>query len=169
MKETAGSEQKQPTMKGDELVLPIMALLFAIYYFYTIKDLSWEAQINGVLIGSVLIILVLVFLVKTGLEAVRGEASLRSKDLFKINRIQLVKAGLLALAVAYVLVIPYAGYTLTTFTFLIAAMLVLGVYSPVKLVGISLLLSLTGYYFFIELLDTRFAPGPFENFIHWLF
>ena len=55
MKETAGSEQKQPAMKGDELVLPIMALLFAIYYFYTIKDLSWEAQINGLMIGSILI------------------------------------------------------------------------------------------------------------------
>ena len=43
-------------------------------------------------------------------------------------------------------------------------MLVLGVFSPAKLIGIGLALSLTGYYFFIELLDTRFAPGPFENF-----
>ena len=81
----------------------------------------------------------------------------------------MIKLGLLCLAIGYVLVIPWVGYTLTTFTFLIAAMLVLGVFSPAKLIGVSLALSLTGYYFFIELLDTRFAPGPFENFIQWLF
>ncbi len=81
----------------------------------------------------------------------------------------MVKLGLLALGVAYVLVIPWLGYTLTTFAFLIAAMLILGVFSPSRLIGISLVLSLTGYYFFIVLLDTRFAPGPFEKFIQWLF
>jgi hypothetical protein len=169
MKETTDSEQKQLPGKGDDLVFPIMALLFAIYYFYTIMDLSWEAQINGFLIGSFLIILVLIFLVRTALEVIRGQSSLRSASLFKFNRIQMIKIGLLCLAVAYVLVIPWTGYTLTTFTFLIAAMLVLGVASPAKLIGVSLALSLTGYYFFIELLDTRFAPGPFENFIQWLF
>lgn len=169
MKETIGSEQKDTPRKGDDLVFPIMALLFAIYYFYTIRGLSWEAQINGALVGSILIILVLIFLVKTGLEVIRGQANLRSKSLFKFNRVQMIKIGLLSLAVGYVLVIPWAGYTLTTFTFLIAAMLVLGVFSPTKLIGISLVLSLAGYYFFIELLDTRFTPGPFESFIQWLF
>jgi len=169
MKETASSEQKQPTRKGDDLVFPIMALLFAFYYLYTIKDLSWEAQINGLMISSILIILVLIFLVKTTLELIRGKASLQSRSLFHINRMQMVKLGLLSLAVAYVLVIPWAGYTLTTFTFLIAAMLMLGVFSPRKLIGISLVISLAGYYFFIVLLDTRFTPGPFEKFIQWLF
>ena len=169
MEETTGSAEKKLTKKGDDLVFPIMALLFAIYYFYTIKDLSWEAQINGLMIGSILVVLVLIFLIRTGLEVIRGKASLKSKSLFKVNRTQMVKFGLLALAAGYVLVIPWAGYTMTTFTFLLASMLLLGVHSAAKLIGISLVMSLTGYYFFIELLDTRFAPGPFENLIHWLF
>ncbi len=67
MEEKKDSEQKQLTRKGDDLVFPIMALLFAFYYLYTIKDLAWEAQINGFLISSILIILVLIFLVKTTL------------------------------------------------------------------------------------------------------
>lgn len=169
MEEATGSEQKQLARRGDDLVFPIMALLFALYYLYTIKGLSWEAQVNGLMISSILIFLIIVYLVRTGLEVIRGQANLRSKGLFAVNRMQLVKLGLLGLGVAYVLVIPWAGYTLTTFAFLIAAMLLLGVSSVRKLVGISLVISLAGYYFFIVLLDTRFAPGPFEKLMHWLF
>lgn len=169
MEEKSESKQKQVKTRGDELVFPIMALVFAIYYFYTIMDLSWEAQINGLLIGSILILLVFLFLIKTGLEVLRGNASLQFSDLFTFGHTQMVRVGLFSLAVAYVLVIPWAGYTLTTFMFLIMAMFVLGVRSPIKLFIIALVLSLTGYYFFISLLDTRFSPGPFENLINWLF
>ena len=168
MDKNTESKQKQLKRRGDELVFPIMALVFAIYYFYTIMDLSWEAQINGFLIGSILIILVFLFLIRTGLEVIRGNASLQFSDLFTFGRAQMARVGLFSLAVAYVLVIPWAGYTLTTFTFLIMAMFILGVRSPIKLLIIALVLSLTGYYFFISLLDTRFSPGPFENLINWL-
>jgi hypothetical protein len=169
MQENIDTEQKQLKPKGDELVLPIVALLFAFYYLYTIKDLAWEAQINGVLIGSVLIGLILIFLIRTGLEVRRQEASLKFNDLFRWGRVQAGRLGLFGLAVAYVLVIPYAGYTLTTLVFLAMAMFVLGVRSPAKLLAIPLVLSLTGYYLFIALLDTRFPPGPVEKLIETLF
>jgi len=169
MQENIETEPEQIKPKGDELVLPIVALLFALYYFYTIKDLAWEAQINGFLIGSVLILLVLIFLARTGLEVIRRQASLEFSDLFRWGPFQAARLGLFGLAVAYVLVIPYAGYTLTTLAFLAAAMFVLGVRSLVKILGISLILSFTGYYLFIALLDTRFPPGPVEKLIETLF
>ena len=169
MEKKAEVQHEQPNRRGDELVLPILALLFAIYYLYTIKDLAWEAKVNGLLIGSVLILLVLAFLIKIGIEVIRHESSLRFGELFGWSRAQAGRIGLFGLAVLYVLVIPYAGYTLTTFLFLLTAMFVLGVRSPVKLIGVSLVLSLTGYYLFIALLDTRFPPGPIEKLLALLF
>ena len=169
MPDKSEKQHEQSKQRGDELVLPILALLFAIYYLYTIKDLAWEAKINGLLIGSVLILLVFIFLVKIGIEVIRHESSLRFGDLLRWGRVQARRIGLFSLAVLYVLVIPYAGYTLTTLLFLFLAMLVLGVRSPVKLIGVSLVLSLTGYYLFIALLDTRFPPGPVEKLFGMLF
>jgi hypothetical protein len=169
MEEKIDTERKQLKPKGDELVLPVMALLFAFYYLYTIKDLAWEAQINGLLIGTNLIVLVLIFLARTGLEVLRKQASLNFKELFRWGPFQAARLGLFGLAVGYVLVIPYAGYTLTTLVFMATAMFVLGVRSPVKILGISLILSFTGYYLFIALLDTRFPPGPVEKLIETVF
>ena len=160
---------EQRSRRGDELVLPILSLLFAIYYLYTIKDLAWEAQVNGLLISSVLILLVLLFLIKVGIEVIRRQSTLGLGELFSWGRTQAARIGLFGLAVVYVLIIPYTGYTLTTLLFLFTAMLVLGVRSPVKLVVISLVLSLTGYYLFIVLLDTRFPPGPVEKLLALLF
>lgn len=169
MEKNSEPPREQRKRRGDDLVLPMLSLLFAIYYLYTIKDLAWEAQVNGLLISSVLILLVLVFLIKVGIEVVRQRSTLGFGELFIWGRAQAARIGLFGLAVLYVLIIPYTGYTLTTGLFLVTAMLVLGVRSPVKLIGISLVLSLTGYYLFIVLLDTRFPPGPVEKLMALLF
>ncbi len=169
MEKDTEAHPERPSRRGDELVIPTLALLFAIYYLYTIKDLAWEAKINGLLIGSVLILLVLIFIIKIGIEVSRQQSSLRFGDLFAWGRAQAGRIGLFGLAVLYVMVIPYAGYTLTTCVFLFLAMFVLGVRSPVKLIGVSLALSLTGYYLFIALLETRFPPGPIEKLFGLLF
>lgn len=168
MEERSDSLKNHKKAKGDELVFPLMALAFAIYYLYTIMDLSWEAQINGVLIGSTLILLIIIFLIKTAVAVLRGEADLKFKTLITHRSAQFKRFGLLFLAVLYVIVIPWAGFTLTTFAFLLTAMILLGVRSPLRLLTISLVLAITGYYFFISLLDTRFPPGPIERLIEWL-
>ena len=165
MNNKTDSIQKQKKAKGDDLVFPIIALCFAIYYISTIIDLSWEAQINGFLIGTALIALVILFLIKTGIEVKRGEASLKFETFGASSRVQWSRFGILLLTIAYAFVIEWAGFTLTTFGFLITGMIVLGVKSRVKLIGIALILSLTGYVFFITLLDTRFPPGPFERLV----
>lgn len=160
-------EEKKP--KGDELVFPLMALAFAVYYLYTIMGLSWEAQINGVLFGSVLIFLIAVFLLKTFIDRQRGKISFKFKTFVFKSSSQMTRVWFLLLAIAYVVVIPWTGFTLTTFGFLVAAMLLLGVRSPVRLFAISLAMSVSGYLFFITLLKTRLPAGPVERLIDWLF
>jgi len=168
MKEKSDSLKKEKKAKGDELVLPIIALAFAFYYIYTIIDLSWEAKVNGMLVGSILIFLIAIFLFRILLERWRGNISLKLKDFTFRGRMQYTRLGFLLLAIAYVVVIPWGGFTLTTFGYLVSAMLLLGVRSPGRLFGVALGLAGAGYFFFIILLETRFPPGPVERLIGWL-
>jgi len=169
MNEKPDIPKKEKKAKGDELIFPLMALAFAIYYLYTIVDLSWEAKINGVLVGSILIFLIAVFLFKTALERWRGKISLKLKTFVFNSSAHLTRVWFLLLAIAYVIMIPWVGFTLTTFGYLVAAMLLLGVRSPVRLFAVSLALSVFGYLFFITLLKTRLPSGPVERLIEWWF
>jgi hypothetical protein len=168
MNEKPDIQKTEKKAKGDELVFPLMALAFAIYYLSTIMDLTWEAQINGVLVGSILIFLIVIFLFKTALARWQGKTSLKFNDFVFNCASKMTRVWFLLLAVGYVIVIPWGGFTLTTFGFLVAAMLLLGVRSPLRLFIISLGLSVSGYFFFITLLDTRFPSGPVERLIEWL-
>ena len=161
--------EEEKKAKGDELVFPLMALAFAVYYLYTLMGLSWEAQINGILVGSILIFLIAVFLLMTVLDRRRGKISFKFKTFVFKSSSQMTRVWFLLLAVAYVIVIPWTGFTLTTFGFLVAAMLLLGVRSPVRLFTISLAMSVCGYLFFITLLKTRLPSGPVERLVEWLF
>jgi len=57
---------------GADLIIPGLALGFAIYFFVSIDDLAWEAKANGVLVGSILIALVLVQFARIGVKIARG-------------------------------------------------------------------------------------------------
>lgn len=161
--------EEEKKARGDELVFPLMALAFAVYYLYTIMGLSWEAKINGILVGSVLIFLIAVFLLKTFLDRRRGKISFKFKTFVFKSSNQMTRVWFLLLAIAYVIVIPWTGFTLTTFGYLVAAMLLLGVRSPWRLFTTSLVISVCGHLFFITLLKTRLPSGPVERLIEWLF
>lgn len=169
MEEKSAQNNKHKKAMGDELIFPIMALAFAVYYLFTIWDLAWEAQINGMLIGTILIGLILAFLVKTAVQWFKGKISLRCEEFLSFGSLQRRKIGILLLAVSYVFFMQWLGFTLTTVLFLIASMVALGVRSRPMLLGISLTLSLLGYIFFVVLLDTRFPSGPFERLMERLF
>ena len=63
-KEAEGSVH---TSVGSQLIIPIAAILFTIYYFYTIIDAPWTAQVAAFIVGSILILLVVLF----GLKSVK--------------------------------------------------------------------------------------------------
>jgi len=148
---------------GSELIIPIAALLFTIYYFYTIINAPWTAQVAAFLVGSVLIVLVGLFLVKCILSLRRGEGVLNFDTLIKPKSFLLKRLGLFVLTVAYIFVVPTLGFTITTFLFLCMAMLLLSGGRKRRIIfSLSATLSLCGYILFILAFKTRFPAGPFE-------
>jgi hypothetical protein len=169
---TERSRLAEPEKKpiGGDLMIPLAALAFTLYYFSTIIDSPWTAQVSAFFIGSVLIVLVCGFLVKAAATLARGEATLRPDTLAAPARLVPTRLAFLAITLSYVFLIQWGGFTLTTFVFLCAAMLLLARgRRPGVILLVSAAVSLGGYLLFIAAFDTRFPKGPFERMIEAAF
>ena len=154
---------------GGDLIIPVAALLFTVYYFVSIADAPFEAQINAFFVGTVLIGLVLIFFVGVARDLARGRATLGLGPLMEPVALVPKRLGLLALTAGYIFVIQWAGFTLTTFVFLVLAMFWLGARSRAVVLGLAFGLALLGYVVFIAAFDTRFPKGPVERLLERAF
>ena len=159
------SQSRPPARRpvGGELIIPIAAVAFTLYYFTTIIHSPWEAQVNAFFVGSILIVLVAILLIRLGRELIAGEADLRLGGLIQPLAIAPRRLIVLLLAIGYVLALDWLGFTLTTFAFLAAAMLVLSNgRRPGFVLGLAAALALGGYLLFMVAFQTRFPAGPVE-------
>lgn len=155
---------------GAELLIPLAALVFTLYYFSTIWNSPWTAQVSAFFIGTILIVLVAVFLIKTSVALLRGHAHLGIGDLLAPRTLMPVRIGLLLITLGYVILVKWGGFTLTTWVFLFGAMLILNRGQRKRLIAVlSGVLALSGYLLFIVAFETRFPRGPFENLMRSLF
>lgn len=151
---------------GGELIIPIAAVAFTLYYFTTIIESPWEAQVNAFFVGSILIVLVAILLIKLGRALLAGEADLHLGNLAGPRTVLPKRLILLLLAIGYVLVIEWLGFTITTFLFLTAAMLLLNDgRRPRFVLGLAAGFALGGYLLFVVAFATRLPAGPFERLV----
>lgn len=159
-----------PKAVGGELILPAVAVAFTIYYFSTIREVPWIAQVSALLVGSVLIVLCAAFALRTVLAIRRGEARMGFGPLAAPAQFVGKRVALLVLTIAYIFVIDWLGFTITSFLFLASAMLLLsGGTRRGRILLLAAVLSLGGYLLFIVAFNTRFPAGPFENLMKALF
>jgi hypothetical protein len=104
---------------GAELIIPVCAVIFTLYYISTIIDSPWTAQVTAYFIGSILIAMCVVLFVIKGREDLSVKALIETLD--ALPR----RLGLFGLTLGYIVVLPWVGFTLTTFAFLSLGMLLL--------------------------------------------
>lgn len=166
MTDTETDKNEPKRSAGGELILPGAGVIFTLYYFTTIIDSPWTAQVNAFFIGAVLLLLSLVLFIKTGLAIARGRATLTFDTLFSRQDISSGRLALLVITLGYAILIEWGGFTITTFVFLFLAMTVLNKgQSRGFIAALSGFLSLGGYLLFILAFETRFPRGPFETFM----
>lgn len=158
-------ERNRQRAAGADLILPLLAAVYGVYYLWTIRDFPWEARINGTFIALVLWALVAVLLVRTWVRIRGGEESLRLAETLPPRSQRLQRAGFIALTVADIALVPLTGFTLSVWLFMLFSMLLLGVRERRILILLPPLVALIGYGFFIRLLDTRLPFGPLEWFL----
>jgi Tripartite tricarboxylate transporter TctB family len=148
---------------GADLVIPLLALGFAAYFFWSIADLAWEAKANGVIIGSILVALVLLQVARIGMRVARGEADLRADPLWQPRDVLGKRVGMVLVTVAFIALLQVLGLTLALFVAMAAALWIMGVRQPARLLGISFGVAAAAYLLFIAVLDAGFPHGLIEK------
>ncbi len=149
---------------GGDLIIPVAALVFTLYYFSTIIESPWTAQVSAFFIGTILIGLVIIFAVKSVVSMMGGEADLGMESLVAPRSYVPKRLVLLGLTLGYIIFVEWGGFTLTTFAFMALAMLLLNEGRNKRFIVIlSGTLALGGYLLFIVAFDRRFPLGPFEQ------
>ena len=149
---------------GGELVIPALAIVFTLYFFSTIWDSPWTAQVSAFLVGGILLLVCAIFIARAMFILRSGEGTLGFANIFSMDDLYSGRIGLFLTTLGYCVFIDRLGFTLTTFLFLGLSMLLL---SKGKNAGfitmVAALMSLGGWAVFIWAFDTRFPRGLFET------
>ena len=157
------------TPLGADLVIPLLALAFAAYFFWSIAGLAWEAKANGVLIGTVLVGLVAIQLARMGRELARGAGDLRLDPLWLPRDALVKRVGMVLLTVAFIAALDWLGLTLSLFLAMALALRLMGVRRPATILRVSCAVAGAAYLLFVAILDSAFPHGPIEQLLARLF
>lgn len=168
MSESSGSARRKRPL-GGELIIPVAATAFAIYYTSTVWELAWQANAVGLSIGGAMAVLLVILAVRFAREWARGEADFSLGEVAYPLATLARRLAILGAAAGFILVMPYLGFTLSMFIFLVVGIMILSGFAELKRgVLIALAVSLGGYLLFIVFVGARFPPGPVENFLRFL-
>ena len=148
---------------GADLIIPALALGFAIYFFWSIADLAWEAKANGVVIGIALIALVVIQVARIGIAVAKGRGDLGTGTLWQPRDVLLKRVGMVVVTIAFILLLQVLGLTLSLFLSMAAALWLMGVRRIPVLLGISFGVAAAAYLLFIAVLDAGFPHGVIEK------
>lgn len=143
---------------GADLVIPGLALAFAVYFFVSTADLVWEAKANGVVIGAVLVILI-VF--QVGRVILRG-GDLSFAPLWYPRELAWKRVGLVLVTALFIATLPWLGLTLGLWLGMLAQLWIIGVRRRKILFWLPAGTAACVYLLFIAVLDSAFPHGPIE-------
>jgi hypothetical protein len=152
---------KQPL--GADLIVPALALAFAGYFFFSIADLAWEAKANGVVIGAILVLLILIQVIRIGVRVRRGEADLRTDPVWQPVEVLPKRAGMVLITIIFIATLDWLGVTLGLLLGLFAALWTMGVRNRKALVLVPLIVAATVYLLFVVALQSDIPHGPVEQ------
>jgi hypothetical protein len=151
---------KQPL--GADLIIPALALGFAAYFFISIADLAWEAKANGVVIGSILVVLIAAQLVRIALQVAKRKADLDFSPLWTPRDALGKRVGMVLITVAFIATLDWLGLTLGLLLALLAALWIMGARGK-TLAIVPFAVALAAYLLFVVLLHSDIPHGPIER------
>jgi len=158
--------KEKPKALGADLVIPVLALGFTIYFFFSTRGLQWEARANGLIIGTALILLVAAQLVRIGISVVRRREPLGFAPLVSPPDALRKRLGMLAVTIAFVATIPWLGLGLGLFAALAAAFWIMGVRPARNVLLVAFIITAVCWVLFTIALDIGLPPGPVEHLYH---
>jgi hypothetical protein len=148
---------------GADLVIPAMAAAFTLYFLYTIWGLEWEAKANGIFVGVALLALVAVQAVRTVIGISRAQGDMSFEPLLEPREALPKRLAMLAITIAFVVVVPWLGLGLGLFIAMAAGFGVLGVRPWRRAILTAFIVAAVATVMFNAVLDTGLPKGPVEK------
>jgi tripartite tricarboxylate transporter TctB family protein len=155
----------KPKALGADLVIPVVALAFTVYFFYSTRELQWEARANGIIIGTLLIVLGTVQIVRVLVDRWRGRATLGFDTLTSPPDALRKRLGMLAITIVFVATLPWLGLGLGIFLAFVAAFRVMEVHGWKHILLVSFIIAAVCSALFTVALDIGLPHGPVESVI----
>lgn len=150
---------------GADLVIPLLALAFAAYFFTSIAGLEWEAKANGVIVGVLMVTLIGMQLMRIGVALARGRATFGFEPLLSPPEALRKRLGMLAVAVALIFAMRWTGLAIGLFLALSAGFAIMGVRGPARILLTALAVTAAAEALFVVALDASLPSGPVEHLI----
>ena len=148
---------------GADLVIPVLAAGLTIYFLYSVAGMDWEAKANGVIVGTILLVLVAAQGVRSILAFSRRRAEAGFGPLFAPREALPTRLGMLAIMIVFVASVQYLGLGLGLFLALCVALLVMGVRQPKRVALVAFCVALASSILFTVVLDSGLPRGPVEH------
>lgn len=162
--QTEGRDRERVTLS--EAIVPVAGIAFSIYYLTTIWNLPFEARMSGFIISALIFTLTAILAARWITQAVQhGVDSGVWTLLGETNAAIAKRLSVLALTIAYVLLLPHLGFFVATLAFLMAAFAILGVRKPLHLALVPLIATSVGHLLFILVMGISLPTGVVGAFL----
>ena len=91
----SGAEEGPKAALGADLIIPVLAAAFTVYFLVTSSDLVWEARANGTVIGIALLVLIAVQIFRIATLRAQGEGDLSFGEFGQMSDAHWQRLGIL--------------------------------------------------------------------------
>lgn len=152
-----------------EAIVPVAGMAFSIYYMSTIWNLPYEARMSGTLLSAAIFGFTGMLFVRWFKQAREHGVEAGFWSLVGTGAAGIQRLGVLALAIAYVFLLPHLGFFICTLVFLIASMALLGIRKPAQLALVPLIMTSVGYGLFVLALGISLPTGIVDSVLRSIF
>ncbi|ESR23023.1 tripartite tricarboxylate transporter TctB family protein [Lutibaculum baratangense] len=140
-----------------ELIIPIGAIAFGIYYLSTVWSLPFQARVVGIYVSGAIAILSLIIFVRLAREFASGRKSLGFRGFFTDPTAEVRRWGVLVMTVLFIALMPLLGFTVSLFLFVLGTVLMIAGMERLKhALIIASATTVIAFAIFILLVKVRF-------------
>jgi hypothetical protein len=149
-----------------ELIIPVGAILFALYYLSTVWTLPFQAKVVGIYVSAAIGILSLILFVRFAGQIARGKKDFSFHGFFSDPVSESRRWGAMGATILFIALMPVTGFALTLFVYVLTLVLLVGGREKMKAaLIISTSITAIAFAIFILAVKVRFPQSAVDEFL----
>jgi hypothetical protein len=149
-----------------ELIIPILAIAFAIYYLSTVWALPFQAKVVGIYVSSAIGVLSLLLFIRFGRQLMSGTKALNWNGFFTGLDDEVRRWGLLIATALFIFLMPATGFVVTLFVYVFVCVVLVGGRERLMAAGVTAVsITATAFVIFILFVKVRFPQSAVDEFL----